>query len=317
MAGACLVLSLLPTSGETEINGRPVGHWTAVLPPILAITVAVTFRTLVWALLSAFTLGSVLTFGINPVDFIPGAAVDFMWANFTNQFQVYIFGFLFCLVGLIHVTYASGGIQAMVDRIAGFARTRRSAQAVTFFAGLAVFFDDYSNTVVVGNTMRELTDRYKISREKLAYLVDSTTAPIAGLALVSTWIAFEVFLLGSAARTAGVPLDGYAIFFAMLPFRFYCWGTLTFLVLTFLLQRELGPMLKAERRAIHEGKLLRDGARPLVNEKTQARAEAVNGHALHAVFPILLVIVTLNVTNFSLNFCTTFWGFIHFPPING
>ncbi len=286
----CLVLSLLPSSAVEEINGRPVGHWNALLPPILAVTVAVIFRTLVWALLSAFTLGSILTFGINPIDFVPGAAVDFMWANFTNQFQIYIFGFLFCLVGLIHVTYASGGIQAMVNSISRLATTRKRAQGVTFLSGIAVFFDDYSNTVVVGNTMRELTDRFKISREKLAYLVDSTTAPIAGLALISTWIAFEVFLLGSAAQTAGVPLDGYAIFFQMLPFRFYCWGTLAFLVLTFLLQREFGPMLKAEHRAYHEGKLLRDGARPLVSEKTQAKTERTNGHALHAVFPILLVI---------------------------
>lgn len=254
---------------------------------------AISFRTLVFALSSAFFLGAILAFGPNPAAFIPGAATDFIWANLTNQFQVYIFGFLFCLIGMIHVTYASGGIQAMVDRIARFARNRVSAQLVTFCSGLAVFFDDYSNTVVVGNTMRPLTDRFRISREKLAYLVDSTTAPIAGLALVSTWIAFEVFLLGSAAHAADIPLDGYAIFFQMLPYRFYCWGTLMFLLLTILLRREYGPMLKAERRAFHEGKPLRDGATPLIREKTQAIRLAGNSSALDAIFPILLVILTI------------------------
>ena len=238
-------------------------------------------------------MGAVLAYGLNPISFIPSATSNFIWANLTNQFQLYIFGFLFCLIGMIHVTYASGGIQAMVNRIARFARNRVSAQMVTFFSGLAVFFDDYSNTVVVGNTMRPLTDRFKISREKLAYLVDSTTAPIAGLALVSTWIAFEVFLLGSAARAADIPLDGYAIFFQMLPYRFYCWGTLIFLVLTILLRREYGPMLKAERRAFHEGKPLRDGASPLIREKTQATRLSQSSRTLDAVFPIFLVIFTI------------------------
>lgn len=254
---------------------------------------AVTFRSLVMALGSAFLLGAILAFGWNPLQFIPGAAVDFMWANLSNQFQIYIFGFLFCLIGMIHVTYTSGGIQAMVDKISRLAGNRQSAQATTFLAGLAVFFDDYSNTVVVGNTMRELTDRFRISREKLAYLVDSTTAPIAGLALVSTWIAFEVFLLGSAAQTAGVPLDGYAIFFQMIPYRFYCLGTLLFLLLTVITRREFGPMLRAERRAWQTGQLHRPGATLLVDENIQGVVKTSRGHWMYAAFPILLVILTI------------------------
>lgn len=293
LAGVCLGLAALPGHAGEFVNDKPVGHWSSLLPPILAILVAITFRTLVWALSSAFLLGAVLAFGLNPAAFIPGAATDFIWANLSNQFQIYIFGFLFCLIGMIHVTYASGGIQAMVDSITRFARNRVSAQAVTFCSGLAVFFDDYSNTVVVGNTMRPLTDRFRVSREKLAYLVDSTTAPIAGLALVSTWIAFEVFLLGSAALAAGVPLDGYAIFFQMLPYRFYCWGTLAFLLLTVFLRREYGPMLRAERRSFHEGKPMRDGATPLVRDKGAAVLMARQSHWMYAVFPIGLVVLTI------------------------
>lgn len=293
LGGILLFFSALPHTADAEVLGKPVGHWSSLLPPLVAITLAIAFRSLVFSLSSAFFIGAILAFGPNPGAFLPGAATDFIWANLTNQFQIYIFGFLFCLIGMIHVTYTSGGIQAMVDQIARLARGRRSAQGVTFLAGLAVFFDDYSNTVVVGNTMRELTDRYRISREKLAYLVDSTTAPIAGLALVSTWIAFEVFLLGSAALSAGIPLDGYAIFFQMIPYRFYCLGTLLFLLLTVLTRREFGPMLRAEQRALQDGKLHRDGATLLVDENIQGVIRSKRPHWAYAAFPILLVIVTI------------------------
>ena len=108
----------------------------------------------------------------------------YFWAVFT-----YIFGFLFTLVGMVHVLYKSGGIQGLATIFMRVAKSTRSAKMATFGAGLMIFFDDYSNTVVVGQTMRSLTDRFRISREKLAYIVDSTTAPIAGLALISSWIA--------------------------------------------------------------------------------------------------------------------------------
>lgn len=291
---ATLGLYLLGSGAEgEEIMGRPVGHWSSLLPPLIAIITAITFRSLVVALSAAFVLGAILTFGLSPVDWVPGAARGFLWENVSNQFQLAIFGFLFCLVGLIHVAYASGGIPAMVRALARLARGRRSAQGATFLAGLAVFFDDYSNTVVVGNSMRALTDRFRVSREKLAYLVDSTTAPIAGLALVSTWIAFEVFLLGSAAARAGIPLDGYAIFFQMLPFRFYCIGTLLFLAFTFITHREFGPMLRAERRALHQGLPTRKGARLLTAEHPAHLDRNEEGHWLYAAFPILLVIAVI------------------------
>ena len=262
----CLFFANLPTDKVVYLAEEEAGHWTSILPPLMAITVAVYFRTLVWALSSAFILGSVLAFYPQFMTAIPRGIKEFIWINFTGQFNLYIFLFLFALVGMIHVAYRSGGIHGLVTIISRVAKGPRSAKVATMLAGLVIFFDDYSNTVVVGSTMRKLCDKWKISREKLAYLVDSTTAPVAGLALLSTWIAFEVWLFEAVGNDLALEEGGYLIFVTIIPFRFYCWGTLMMVFLASATGRDFGPMRKAEIRAAVEGKLVSDSAVLIVRE---------------------------------------------------
>ena len=152
-----------------------------------------------------------------------------------------------------------GGTQGLVNALSRFAKGPRSAQGVTCAMGTAIFFDDYANTVVVGTTARSLTDRYRVSREKLAYIVDSTSAPVAGIAIISTWIGYEVGLfddlLGTLNGVPGMPSSGYELFFAILPFRFYCILALVFVVLNAATGRDYGPMYHAEKRARSGGSL--------------------------------------------------------------
>ncbi len=288
----CLFFWLLPTDSAVVPEDRTVGHWTSILPPIFAVIVALHFRTLVWALSSAFVLGTFLAHAPDYLSALPLGIKNFIWVNFTQQFNLYIFAFLFSLVGLIHVAYRCGGIHGLVAKINRVAKGPRSTKLATSLAGLAIFFDDYSNTVVVGSTMRALSDKWKISREKLAYLVDSTTAPIAGVALLSTWIAFEVFFFNQVSEQLGLEEGGYAMFVRILPYRFYCWGTLFFVFLTSALGRDFGPMYKAEERAALEGKLIADGARLLTREKGGA-FEPVQGKPqrwFNAIVPLIIVI---------------------------
>lgn len=291
LAIACLLFALLPTRTVDALQGRPIGHWSSVLPPLLAVLIALCFRRLVTALVSAFVFGCVLAAWPDALAAVPIGIRDFIWVKFTEQFNLYIFAFLFALVGMVHVVYRGGGIHGLVRLISRAARGPRSTRVATFLAGLLVFFDDYSNTIVVGSAMRGLTDKWRVSREKLAYLVDSTSAPIAGVALLSTWIAFEVFLFTAAAGNLGLAEGGYAIFVTILPYRFYCWGTLLFVFLSSALGRDFGPMLRAETRAALDGKLLRDGARPLVRGgEGDADTVATPARAINAALPLLLVV---------------------------
>ncbi|NHZ73556.1 MAG: Na+/H+ antiporter NhaC family protein [Nitrospirae bacterium] len=155
-----------------------------------------------------------------------------------------------------------------------------------------IFFDDYANTLIVGSTMRPITDRLKISREKLAYIVDSTAAPVASVFPISSWIGFEVGLIAAAFVVADIPFNAYTTFVASIPYRFY---PIFALILGFTIAvtgRDFGPMLKAERRARRTGKLLADGAVPLANFNADILEPPPGAprRAINAVVPILAVI---------------------------
>jgi Na+/H+ antiporter NhaC len=159
--------------------------------------------------------------------------------------------------------------------------------------GLAIFFDDYASSVIVGTTMRSAADRRGVSREKLAYLIDSTAAPIAGLAVISTWIAFEVGLLTDIAEHLGSGMHGYEMFFAIYPFRFYCFTALLFVLASTVLNRDFGPMYESERRAARGDKSNEKGGalrRNSIANEIEAPAASVKGW-INAVLPVATVVV--------------------------
>ena len=267
LSAASLLFAVLP---QQLVEGKAVeGQWYSVLPPLVAVSVALFFRNLVLALAAAFLTGAFLTFGLNPFFALPRAFYTFIWSNLVNGFNISIFVFLFFPGRNDSRDLSKWRHSRFSGKVDGDRPGSAVYQIGDFFAGLIIFFDDYSNTVVVGSTMRKLSDRWKISREKLAYLVDSTAAPIAGLAMLSTWIAFEVFLFSQMAGGLGLEEGGYAVFIKSVPYRFYCWGTLIFVLFTCLSNRDFGPMYRAEIRAARSGKVLRDGAQPLISERNE------------------------------------------------
>ncbi len=188
----------------------------------------------------------------------------------------------------------NGGIRGLMHWIAKLARSARSTQVATWLMGLLIFFDDYANTILVGSTMRPLTDRFRISREKLAYIVDSTAAPVAGISIFSTWIAFEVSTFSAQLPLAEMsPDDGYKVFFATLPYRFYSLLTLALVGLVVFTRRDFGPMLRAEQRARRSGELVRRGGRPMTSAVATAMQPlaGIPPRAWRALLPLLVFLV--------------------------
>lgn len=318
--GVCSFLAIVPANpsrGDLDVEGAPEraeelvqpsswidnlrdgtegarmpGHWTAMMPPLLAVMVAAYFRSMVFALLSAFVTGAFLTFGMNPVTSLFLALHDFIWLQLKQSFSLYTFAFLFLLVGMVHVMSRNGGLGGLVDKLALVARGPRRARMSVLLAGLLVFFDDYANTVVVGSTMQKLTDKWRISREKLAYLVDSTTAPVAGLAVLSTWVAFEAMIFGKQADLLGLEQSGYEMVLDMLPLRFYCIGTIIFLFMSTAMARDFGPMWAAEHRAATQGKTVGDDHVKLGIQPSQSMEPAPNTPQrwYNGLLPVLVVI---------------------------
>ena len=162
-----------------------------------------------------------------------------------GHLSIIIFSML--IGGMVNLITRNGGMKGVVNLLSKYANSPRSGQLITWLMGVIIFFDDYANTLVVGNTMRPVTDRLKISREKLAYLVDSTAAPIASIAFVTTWIGAELSYIQDGIDVIGLDENAYMIFFNSLAYSFYPIFTLVFIL--FLIYRgvDYGPMLKAER----------------------------------------------------------------------
>jgi len=169
--------------------------------------------------------------------------------------------------GLIALLTRVGAMEAVANAFVKRAKTAKSSQIITWILGFFIFFDDYANSLIVGPTMRPLTDKMKISREKLAFIIDSTAAPIAGISLISTWVAYEIGLIRDGLEHIGQSISAYQVFVETIPYRFYNILLLIFVFLTAFMMREFGLMLKAERRSRIENKVIADGAKPMISDE--------------------------------------------------
>jgi Na+/H+ antiporter NhaC len=290
-AFAAILVLALPTVAlaEDAVAEAHMG-FISILPPLFAIVAALVFRQVIPALFVG------LWFGAAAVN---GLSLEALWTGLLDTVQIYAVGaianadhaaiiiFTLTIGGMVGIVSRSGGMLGVVGHIAGFATNARRAQLGTAGLGLAIFFDDYTNTLVVGNTMRAVTDRLKVSREKLAYIVDSTAAPVACIALLTTWIGYEVGLIDAAIASIDELSEPYLLFLHSIAYSFYPILAIVFVFMVASSGRDFGPMHTAERRAglaePEEGEtVIAPG--PAMSEVGPKRG--VKGQALNAVLPI-------------------------------
>lgn len=273
------------------MSDHPYGP-LSLLPPLVAIVLAIATRRVVIPLLLGVFAGALILEGWQPHLAVAALFENHLWPSLAAEGHLRVFTFTLLMGATVGVIHASGGMHGVVNALAPLARNRRSGQLTTWALGLIVFFDDYANTLLLGGTMRPLADRLKISREKLAYLVDSTAAPVAGLALVSTWVAVEVSLINEGFAklpSGGVQVDGFAIFIASIPYRFYVLWALALVALVAVLRRDYGPMLTAERRAQDSLDAPGDDA-PVSRHRPVEPDDALPQRWHNAVVPIAVVV---------------------------
>ena len=254
-----LPLKVIVGNESFEVDAPVIPGWASILPPLLAIALALIFREVVTALIAGVWLGTFFIVGFNPLT-ATGRLVDlFLVPAVANPDHAAIMVFTLFLGAMVGIVSRNGGTQGIVKAVEPLASNQKRGKLATWGAGMAIFFDDYANTLIVGNTMRPITDRLKISREKLAYLVDSTAAPVAALVPVSTWVGYEISLIGDGLaiassqtpQAAGILLgtSPFNIFLQTIPYLFYPLLALAFVFLTSVSGRDFGPMAKAELRA--------------------------------------------------------------------
>ena len=235
------------------VNADKFGIWT-LIPPLVAIVLAFITKNVVISLFIGILSGSFLVSlaGHNVFGAFIQAFLDFVNRALNSLADPWNAGIVLQVLaigGVINLVAKMGGAKAIAEALARKAKTVKSTQLTTWLLGLCVFFDDYANSLIVGPIMRPVADKMKISRERLAFIIDATAAPIAGLAIVSTWIGLEVGLIGDAFNGIGVEADAFGVFLNTIPYRFYNILILVFIVITSLLLKDFGPMRKAEIRA--------------------------------------------------------------------
>ncbi len=284
-------INLQASQWHAEIRAIP--GWLSLLPAFLAIILALVVRQVLVALFVGVWVGAAIIADYNPFYGFLTALTEYIAHAPADPDKMSILIFSLMLGGMVGVISKMGGTQGIVERLSKFANTTRRGQLVTWLMGIFIFFDDYANTLIVGSTMRPLTDRLRISREKLSYLVDSTAAPVANIAIISTWIGFEISLIGAAFITLGIQDNAYITFFKTIPYNFYAIFAITIGLTIALSGRDFGPMLAAERRARKTGEVLAPGATPISNLDTREvmADENIEKRWYNAFIPIMVVIL--------------------------
>ncbi|MBR5912328.1 MAG: hypothetical protein IKZ55_10120 [Bacteroidales bacterium] len=249
LIGMILLYAFGPVAGAMPL-------WMSILPPLVAIVMALLIKEVISSLFVGILTGTFLMAlygGQSPASAFGGGilrVVDTYVVGSLNDFDhLQIIVFTMLIGGMVRIITANGGMQGVVNWLSRRAKGPRSGQLMTFLMDLCIFFDDYSNTLVVGNTMRPIADRLKVSREKLAYIVDSTSAPVVAVAFVTTWIGAELSYIQDGIRAIGLETSAYSVFFHSLAYSFYPFLTLGFVLMIIFSGRDFGPMLKAERKA--------------------------------------------------------------------
>jgi Na+/H+ antiporter NhaC len=275
--------------------------WMSLLPPLLAILFALVFKEVIFSLFAGLFAGGaimgwfaegfkgIFTGFFKVIDtYIIGALND------SGHLSVVVFSIL--IGGIVAIISRNGGMQGIVNGIIKYAKNARSGQLATFFLGIAIFFDDYANTLVVGNTMRPITDKLKISREKLSYIVDSTAAPVAAIAFVTTWIGAELGYISNGlvkinADETVINEGVYSIFLNSLAYSFYPLLTLFFIFYIIWRQKDFGIMLKAEKRARKGGVINPEENNADLTELEDLEPVAgIKHRAINAVLPVATIV---------------------------
>lgn len=302
---AASAANLFGFTEEVAYSPSVYATWVSLLPPVIAIVLTLVTREVVLSLFAGLWIGTLLMASFNPFEGTSGA-LNILTEALINPDHVSIIVFSLLLGGMVGVMSRSGGTHGIVNSLEKFATTRKRGQLFSWFSALFIFFDDYANTLIRGNALRPMTDRLNISREKLAYIVDSTAAPLAVSAVITTWIGFEITQISNSLNTlaeetsdptfAAQLLTGaenaFIIFLDTMPYLFYPILALAFVLMTIVMKKEFGPMLKAERRAFSGGGVLRPGSTPAADTNMDS-LQPIEGKPrrwYNAGVPVLIVI---------------------------
>ena len=275
----------------------------SIIPPLLAIFLAIVSKRVIMSLFLGVVVGLAIYTGSAGGTLVELGEV--LTANLADDWNARVLIFTCLLGSMVGLMYASGGSQAFGNWAQNKIKSRKGAQLSTWFLGLIIMFDDYFNTLTVGSVMRNITDKFKVSREKLAYIVDSTAAPVAILTPISSWIAYAMSLYAAEYERLGEEIAEFDIFISAIPFNFYALLAVIMVFVLAVTNLEFGPMAKAEKRAIDKGELYKEESKDEIpGQDITELSISDKGKVSDLLLPIIMLI---GVTIISMLYTGGYW----------
>ena len=276
---ALLPLTVFAAEAETEYTPAMYATFWALIPPIVAIVLALITKEVYSSLFIGILVGGLFYSGFSFEGTLTHIFNDGFVAVLSDAYNVGILVFLVILGAMVSLMNRAGGSAAFGHFAKEKIKTRAGAQLATVALGVLIFIDDYFNCLTVGSVMKPVTDEHKVSRAKLAYLIDATAAPVCIIAPISSWAAaVSGFVEGE---------DGFSIFIRAIPYNFYAILTIIMMIALILLKVDFGPMKSHETNAL-KGDLFSTGKKDAAQE-----TESVNpkGKVIDLLIPIIMLIV--------------------------
>lgn len=287
--------------GNVQLNTksiRVIPGWFTLVPPALTIIIALIFRSVIPALFLGVCVGAWGVIGFTASGLLLAAASTFeiyIKNSLTDSEHATVILFTLMTSGMIGILARNGGISGLVQMLIKWTYTPRRGMLCSAGLGFAIYFDDYATTLLVGKTMRPITDRLKISREKLAYIVDSTASPLACIAFATTWVGFQISLISnSIADLPELNLTASSILISSISYSFYPILALVFVIMIAATGRDFGPMYHAEKLARERNEI--GELDVALNLEQSGQTDSDNGiphRALNFFIPIVVLMVTL------------------------
>ena len=278
--GEAVIEEVIVEEEEEEPAGMFYATFWALVPPVIAIGLALITKEVYSSLFIGIVVGGLLASSFSPLDTIDSIINNGLIEAVSGSAGIFIFlVILGVLVALINKT---GATEAFGRWAKVHIKTRTGAMIATFALGVLIFIDDYFNCLTVGSVMLPVTDSHKVSRAKLAYLIDATAAPICMIAPISSWAA------AVSKYAEGTAMNGIELFIRAIPYNYYSLMTLLFILLTVFMKIDYGPMAIHERNAIEKGDLFTTGESTTHGEDIEHNDK---GRMIDLILPVIVLVI--------------------------
>ncbi|MFQ3245909.1 MAG: Na+/H+ antiporter NhaC [Arenicella sp.] len=261
----------------------------SIVPPLLTIAVALYSRNVLFALITGIFSGALIIADFNPFYAVLEAMENQVLKEVTTGSQVQVILIIFVIGGFVKLLEVSGGAAAFANKLTRFVTSPAKAQLLVWLSGLGIFFTDSGNSLIVGPLYRSVFDQLKISREKLAYILDTTSAPISILIPFIAWGAYITSLIDKAYTEIGLSENAFSVLLKVFPYQFYAFLALASVPIVIFIGKDFGPMRKAQEQLLEQ----LDNEVELGNEANLSENQAVSEHVGVFLYPLAVMLLLI------------------------